>query len=66
MGDARVLSKSGGLDALRSDVGIVHTPHGRVALAITVDDMPKIDYSPDNPGLRLIADLAEVLVGSLR
>ena len=66
MGDARVLSKSGGLDALRSDVGIVHTPHGRVALAITVDDMPKIDYSPDNPGLRIIADLAEVLVGSLR
>ncbi|MFM8516438.1 MAG: serine hydrolase, partial [Nevskiaceae bacterium] len=66
MGEARVLSKSGGLDALRSDVGIVDTPHGRVVLAITVDDLPEIDYSPDNPGLRLIADLAEVLVESLR
>jgi beta-lactamase class A len=60
-----VASKSGSLDALRSDVGIYYGHAGRIALAITVDGMPKIDYSPDNPGLLLIADLAEILVDGL-
>lgn len=65
-GDLRVASKSGSLDALRSDVGVVYTPHGRVAIAITVDDMPKIDYSPDNPGQILIGELAKVLIAGLK
>ena len=64
-GELRVASKSGSLDALRSDVGIVYTPHGRVAVAITVDDMPQIDYSPDNVGDRLIGELAKLLVAEL-
>ena len=46
--DLRVASKSGALDALRSDVGIVYSKGGPIALAITVDDMPVTDYSPDN------------------
>ena len=33
--------------------------------AITVDDMPKSDWTPDNPGLILIADLARILVDGL-
>lgn len=65
-GDLRVASKSGSLDALRSDVGIVYTKHGRIAIAITVDDMPQIDYSPDNLGNKLIADLSAVLIEELR
>jgi beta-lactamase class A len=65
-GDLRVASKSGSLDALRSDVGIVYTPHGRIAIAITVDDMPTVDYSPDNIGLKLIGDLSKVLITELR
>jgi beta-lactamase class A len=64
-GELRVASKSGSLDALRSDVGIVYTPRGRIAIAITVDDMPQIDYSPDNTGNRLIADLAQLLIAEL-
>ncbi len=60
-----VANKTGALDALRSDVGIVYSKGGRIAMAITVDDMPKIDYSPDNPGLLLIADLAKTLVDGL-
>jgi len=64
-GEWRVASKSGGLDALRSDVGIVYTPQGRIAIAITIDDMPKVDYSPDNVGLKLIAELARVLIVEL-
>ena len=54
-----VASKSGSLDALRSDVGIVYTPKGAMAIAITVDGLTPTDYSQDNPGLLLIAKLAE-------
>jgi hypothetical protein len=50
---------------LRSDVGLVYLPASRLAVAITVDDMPVIDYSPDNPGERLISDIAERLVAEL-
>ncbi len=66
LGDLRVASKSGSLDALRSDVGIVYTPAGRIAIAITVDDMPTIDYSPDNVGNRLISDLSGLIVSGLK
>jgi len=60
-----VASKPGSLDALRSDVGIVYAPAGRIAMAITVDRMPRIDYSPDNAGEQLISRLAGMLVDGL-
>ena len=60
-----VASKSGALDALRSDVGIVYQPHARIAIAATVDGMPKVDYSPDNVGNILIADLTDLLLAGL-
>ena len=56
-----VASKHGSLDALRSDVGIVYEKDAPIAIAITVDDMPEIDYSPDNVGDKLIADLSDAL-----
>lgn len=62
LGSMKVASKSGALDALRNDVGIVYSPGGRIAMAITVDGMAKPDWSPDNPGDVFIADLAKVLV----
>jgi beta-lactamase class A len=62
---APVANKTGALDALRSDVGIVYSKGGRIALAITVDGMPKVDYTPDNAGSVLIADLARILVEGL-
>jgi len=65
LGDRKVASKSGALDALRSDVGIVYSPGGRIGMAITVDGMPKPDWSPDNAGDLFIADLAKVLVEGL-
>lgn len=58
----RVASKSGALDALRSDVGILYHPKGRLVVAITVDGMPKTDYSPDNVGNVLISDISGILV----
>jgi beta-lactamase class A len=62
----RVESKSGSLDALRSDVGIVHTPHGRIAIAVTVDGLPQIDYSPDNAAQKWIADVSLAIIEGLR
>lgn len=65
IGDLPVANKTGSLDMLRSDVGIVYSKGGRIAMAITVDAMPKIDYTPDNAGSILIADLAKILVDGL-
>ena len=60
-----IANKTGALDALRSDLGIVYSKDGPVAIAITVDEMPRVDYTPDNPGSLLISELAQVLVEGL-
>lgn len=60
-----VASKSGALDRLRSDVGIVYTRRGRVAMAITVDDMSVVGYVADNPGLLMIWRLSQILQDGL-
>jgi beta-lactamase class A len=65
IGNLTVANKTGALDALRSDVGIVYSPGGRIAMAITVDGMPAANWTPDNPGLLMIADLAKLLVVGL-
>ncbi len=64
-GDLDVANKTGALDALRSDVGIVYSKAGRIAMAITVDGIRQPDWGPDNPGSLLIADLAKMLVRGL-
>jgi beta-lactamase class A len=63
--DAVVANKSGALDALRSDVGIVYTPQGAIAMAITIDGMPQPNWTPDNPGELLISALSELLIQNL-
>ena len=63
--DITVANKSGALDALRSDVGIVFSTRGPIAMAITVDGMPNPDWSPDNPGELLISSVSEILISSL-
>ncbi len=63
--DAPIANKTGALDALRADVGIVYSKGGRIAMAIYVDGMPKIDWGPDNPGSVLISNLAKMLVDGL-
>jgi beta-lactamase class A len=64
-GTLTVASKSGSLDALRSDVGIVYSPGGKIAMAITVEGMKQIDDSVDNIGNVMIADLAQILIRGL-
>lgn len=66
LGETPVASKSGALDHLRSDLGIVYSPGGRIAIAMTCDDIPKIDYNVDNEGLLLISRVADILVDALR
>jgi len=65
MKDVTVASKSGALDHLRSDVGIVYTKTAPIAMAISVEDIPEINYTPDNPGDLLISALSEMLVTQL-
>jgi beta-lactamase class A len=60
-----IANKTGALDALRSDVALVYSKGGRIAMAITVDEMTKPDWSPENPGSVLISDLVKLLVDGL-
>jgi beta-lactamase class A len=62
---ADVASKSGALDALRSDVGLVFTTPGPLAIAITIDGMPEVNYAADNVGKKLIWDISSVLIEEL-
>jgi beta-lactamase class A len=64
-GDLPVADKTGSLDHLRSDVGIVYTHGGRIAIAITVDDLPEVNYSPDNAGSIFISQLTSLLLENL-
>ena len=63
--DVTVANKSGALDALRSDVGIVYSKRAPIAIAITIDGIPEPDWSPDNPGQLLISALSEILLQQL-
>ena len=65
MPEVPMASKYGALDALRSCVAILYTKKGRIAMAITVDDMPEVIWSVDNPGYLLISRLSTILADGL-
>src|SRR5215212_2445217 len=58
-------SKYGALDRLRSAVAILYTPRGKIAMAISCDDMPETLWSVDNPAYLLMSRLSEVLAEGL-
>ncbi|MEP6698978.1 MAG: serine hydrolase [Verrucomicrobiota bacterium] len=60
-----IASKPGSLDHLRADVGIIYSPRGRIAMAITCDEMPDINYTYDNPALLLMSRLSLILIDGL-
>jgi len=60
-----VANKTGALDHLRSDVAIVYSDRGRIAMALTCEDLPEVDYSADNAGLLLMSRLSAVLLDGL-
>ena len=63
--DVPMASKYGALDRLRSSVAILYTKRGKIALAISCDDMPETMWSVDNPAYLLMSRLSEVLVAGL-
>jgi len=63
--DVSLASKYGALDRLRSCVALVYAKRARIAIAITVDDMPEIIWTVDNPGYLLMSRLSEILVAEL-
>jgi beta-lactamase class A len=58
-------TKSGALDALRSNVGVIYHPRGRIALAVTCNEMPDVNWTVDNPGLLLMSRLSEIVIEGL-
>ncbi|MGH9967236.1 MAG: serine hydrolase [Pyrinomonadaceae bacterium] len=58
-------TKSGALDALRSNIGIIYHPRGRIALAITCDEMPDVNWTADNPALITMSRLSEIIIEGL-
>jgi len=65
MNDVTIASKSGALDHLRSDVGIVYSKRGAIAMAITVEGLPEPNWTVDNPALLLISQLSQILTDGL-
>jgi ubiquinone/menaquinone biosynthesis C-methylase UbiE len=60
-----IANKTGALDRLRSDVAIVYSERGRIAMAITVDDLPEVAWNTENPGLLLLSRLSLALLEGL-
>jgi beta-lactamase class A len=65
LADTPMATKYGALDHLRSAIGIIYSKKGRIAMAITVDDMPEINWSVDNPGYLLMSRLSLILIDGL-
>lgn len=61
----RLSSKSGALDRLRSEVGILRTPKATIAVAITLDDLPHTNWSVDNKALVALGRLSAALLEGL-
>jgi beta-lactamase class A len=58
-------TKSGALDRLRSNVGIIYSKRGRIAMAITCDDMPEIDWTDDNAAYLMMSRLSLILIDGI-
>jgi beta-lactamase class A len=58
-------TKSGALDALRSNLGIIYHPRGRIAVSVTCSEMPEPNWTVDNPALLLMSKLSEILLEGL-
>jgi beta-lactamase class A len=63
--DLPMASKYGALDHLRSSIGIIYSKRGRIAMAISCDDVPDIDWSVDNPAYLLMSRLSLLLIDGL-
>jgi len=60
-----IANKPGALDRLRSDVGIIYSRQGPIAMAITCDDIAEIEWTVENPGYLLMSRLSLILIDGL-
>jgi beta-lactamase class A len=61
--DWKYRGKTGAVDAVRNDVGIVEMPDGRrYALALFCQNLPIVQWTADNPGLLALARLTRHLL----
>jgi beta-lactamase class A len=58
-------TKSGALDALRSNVGILYSKRGRIIMAVTCDNMPEVDWTVDNAAYYMLSRLSLLLLDGL-
>jgi beta-lactamase class A len=65
--DWKYAGKTGGLDQVRNDVGIVTTPDGsRYALALFCQEIPTVLWTPENPGELALARITRrILIGTV-
>ena len=63
--DVPMASKYGALDRLRSAVAILYTKKGKIAMAISCDEMPETMWSVDNPAYLLMSKLSATLAEGL-
>lgn len=61
--DWKYAGKTGAVDAVRNDVGIVTAPDGaRYALALFCQNIPLVKWTADNPGLLALSRLAYLIL----
>lgn len=58
---AQFALKSGALEALRNDVGLIYAPSATIALAVFCDNSPNRRWSPDNEASLTIGRLARAV-----
>jgi beta-lactamase class A len=63
--DVPMATKYGALDRLRSAIGIIYSGKGRIAMAISCDDMPDVNWTVDNPAYLLMSRLSVILIDGL-
>ncbi len=61
--DWKYAGKTGSIDAVRNDVGLVTAPDGRqFALALFCQQLPMVQWTSDNPGIIALARLTKTLL----
>jgi beta-lactamase class A len=61
-----VANKTGALDDVRNDVGVVYAPNGPIIISAFTYDNKDQRWTPDNSGQVLMAKMAEAIVDSWR
>jgi beta-lactamase class A len=62
LGNLVIANKTGALDQVRNDVGIVYAAHGPIIISAFTYDNKDQSWTPDNAGQLLIGRLAKTIV----